>query len=124
MMFSKGSSVSKLICANSLLLALFTSEIIGPNLVFSNTHFRCIRMYLQMVGALMLTEKYLDVNLCRSTEVISSSSCSFASTKTAISVVNFDFHCVADSGTPKQQFSCCHVQVILYMLRIYIIYLY
>ena len=88
--FSNVSFVSRHICGNLLLLALSLSEIIGPNLVRTTTHLRCIHMYLRMVGALMLTENFLDINLCSSTEVTSSSSCSFASTKAAISAVIFD----------------------------------
>ena len=91
MTFSNVSAVSRHICANVLLLALFLSEIIGPNLVRTTTHFRCIRMYLRMVGALMLMKNFLGSNLCSSTEV-TSSSCSFSSTKAAILAVNFDRH--------------------------------
>ena len=68
--FSNVSFVSRHIRGNLLLLALFLSEIIGPNLVRTTTHFRCIHMYLRMVGALMLTENFLDINLFSSSSFL------------------------------------------------------
>ena len=48
-------------------------------------------MYLRMMGALLLPEKFLGISLCTSTEVMASSSCSFASINIAISTVIFIF---------------------------------
>lgn len=91
MTFSNASLLPRHNLANSHLLAFLSSEIIGLNLVCTTTHFRCIRMYLCTVSALMLTEKLLNNNLCTSAEDISLLPCSFASTKVAIPVVVFNF---------------------------------
>ena len=87
MTLSKMSSSFRHIWANSPLLSLFCSEIIGPNLVRTATHSSCCWMYLYKVGAEMFAAKCLAISLCSSANVISSSSSIFTSIKAAISGV-------------------------------------
>ena len=61
---------------DSCLLRLFRSEIIGPNLVRTATSF--FRIDLLMVGGEMFAKKCLDISMCISTDIISSSSSIFA----------------------------------------------